>query len=158
MFVSVVMPCLNERETLGSCIQKAKDALDRLNIESEIIVADNGSSDGSQEIARSFGVRVVEELQRGYGNAYRAGISQARGDYIVIGDSDDSYDFGDIGRFYEKLRGGYDLVMGTRLKGKIEKGAMPWLHQYLGNPVLTAILNFFFQPHICLLFLDVVLK
>ncbi|MBN1559445.1 glycosyltransferase family 2 protein [candidate division KSB1 bacterium] len=148
MFVSVVMPCLNEHETLGICIQKAKDALDRLDIEGEIIVADNGSKDGSQEIARSYGVRVVEELQKGYGNAYRAGIAHARGDYIIIGDSDDSYDFSDIGRFYDKLKDGYDLVMGTRLKGRIEKGAMPWLHQYVGNPILTGILNIFFRSGI----------
>ncbi|MBN1465060.1 glycosyltransferase family 2 protein [candidate division KSB1 bacterium] len=148
MFVSVVMPCLNEHETLASCIRKAKEALQRLDIEGEIIVADNGSTDGSQKIARSHGARLVEEPQRGYGNAYRAGIAQARGDYIIIGDSDDSYDFSDIGRFYEKLRDGYDLVMGTRLKGEIEKGAMPWLHHYLGNPVLTGILNIFFRSGI----------
>lgn len=148
MFVSVVMPCLNEHETLGICIKKAASTLEHLNIDGEIIVADNGSTDGSIEIARSLGARVVEESKKGYGNAYRAGIAAANGDFIVIGDSDDSYDFTDIGRFITKLREGYDLVMGTRFRGQIKKGAMPWLHKYVGNPVLTGILNIFFRSGI----------
>ena len=119
-----------------------------LGIDGEVIVADNGSTDGSQEIARSMGARLVEETEKGYGNAYRAGIKAAKGEYIIIGDSDDSYDFTDIGRFVEKLQEGYDLVMGARFKGKIEKGAMPWLHRYVGNPVLTRILNTFFHSGI----------
>ncbi len=148
MFVSVVMPCLNEHETVGRCVAEAFAALKRYGLEGEVVVADNGSTDGSVEIARSLGARVVPEPQRGYGNAYRTGIAAARGEYIVIGDSDDSYDFGEIGRFVEKLREGYDLVMGTRLRGSIRKGAMPWLHRYIGNPLLTAILNRFFHAGI----------
>ncbi len=148
MTVSVVMPCLNEHETLGSCIKKARETLNKLHIDGEIVVADNGSTDGSPQIAASLGARVVYESEKGYGNAYRAGINAAQGEYIIIGDSDDSYDFRDIGRFYEKLKQGHDMVMGTRLKGRIEKGAMPWLHRYVGNPVLTRILNVFFKSGI----------
>lgn len=148
MLVSVVMPCLNERETLGICIKKAQDTLTRLKIEGEVVVADNGSVDGSVEIANAAGAKVIEETRKGYGNAYRAGIAAAQGDYIIIADSDDSYDFTDLGRFVEKLQNGYDLVMGTRFKGVIEKGAMPWLHRYIGNPLLTGILNFFFRSGI----------
>jgi glycosyltransferase involved in cell wall biosynthesis len=142
------MPCLNEHETLGTCIKKARETLDELHIDGEVVVADNGSTDGSQQIAESLGARVVHEPEKGYGNAYRAGIGAAEGEYIIIGDSDDSYDFRDIGRFYEKLKEGHDMVMGTRLKGSIDKGAMPWLHRYIGNPVLTRILNIFFKSGI----------
>ena len=148
MFVSVVMPCLNEHETLGICIKKAQETLTLLKIDGEVVVADNGSTDGSQEIARSLGARLIEEEEKGYGNAYRAGISAAKGDYIIIGDSDDSYDFTDLGRFIEKLQQGFDLVMGARFKGKIEKGAMPWMHRYIGNPILTRILNTFYRSGI----------
>lgn len=148
MLVSVVMPCLNERETLGTCIQKAQRALDQLGVSGEVIVADNGSTDGSVEIAQSLGARVVHESKKGYGNAYRAGIADAKGKYVIIGDSDDSYDFSEIGRFLEKLQEDYDVVMGTRFGGKIETGAMPWLHRYIGNPVLTGILNTFFHSGI----------
>ncbi|NIA30518.1 MAG: glycosyltransferase, partial [Actinobacteria bacterium] len=130
VFVSVVMPCLNESETLGICINKAKNTMEKLGIEGEVVVADNGSTDGSVEIAESLGARVVHEPEKGYGNAYRAGVAAAQGEYIVIGDSDDSYDFNDIGRFIEPLENGADFVMGTRLKGEIERGAMPWLHRY----------------------------
>jgi glycosyltransferase involved in cell wall biosynthesis len=142
--VSVVMPCLNEEETLGTCIEKARTTLDRLGVEGEIIVADNGSTDRSVEIATSLGARVVHQPRRGYGNAYLAGFDAARGKYAVMGDSDDSYDWTDIGRFLEPLRAGYDFVIGSRLKGRIEPGAMPFLHRYLGTPVLTAILNLLF--------------
>ncbi len=148
MFVSVVMPCLNEHETLGICIKKAASTLERLEIDGEIVVADNGSTDGSVEIARSLGARVIEEDKKGYGNAYRAGIAAAKGDYIIIGDSDDSYDFTDIGRFINKLNEGFDVVMGTRFGGQIKKGAMPWLHRYVGNPILTGVLNIFFRSGI----------
>lgn len=148
MVVSIVMPCLNEHETLPTCLRKAQETLHRLDLDGEVIVADNGSVDGSQDIAKAFGVRVVEELARGYGNACRAGIAQAQGDYIIIGDSDNSYDFADIERFYEKLTDGYDLVMGTRMKGTIEKGAMPWLHRYIGNPFLTGMLNLLYRSGI----------
>jgi len=146
--VSVVMPCLNESETLGTCIKKAQTTMQKLGIDGEVIVADNGSTDGSVDIAKSLGARVVIEHNKGYGNAYRAGIAAAKGKYIVIGDSDDSYDFTEIGRFIEPLKNGADFVIGTRMKGKIEKGAMPWLHRYIGNPILTAILNFMFHSNI----------
>lgn len=146
--VSVVMPCLNESETLATCIKKAQSTLAKLGIEGEVVVADNGSTDNSVEIARSLGARVVIENKKGYGNAYRAGIAAARGKYIVIGDSDDSYDFTEIGRFVEPLQNGAEFVIGTRLKGKIEKGAMPWLHRYIGNPILTGILNWMFHSGI----------
>ena len=146
--VSVVMPCLNESETLATCIKKAQSTLEKLGIEGEVVVADNGSTDNSVEIARSLGARVVIENKKGYGNAYRAGIAAARGKYIVIGDSDDSYDFTEIGRFIEPLQDGAEFVIGTRLKGKIEKGAMPWLHRYIGNPILTGILNWMFHSGI----------
>jgi glycosyltransferase involved in cell wall biosynthesis len=143
--VSVVMPCLNEAETLPICIRKARAALERTGIAGEIVVADNGSTDGSIEIAKSLGARVVHVARRGYGAAYLGGLEEARGRYIVIGDSDDSYDFGDLERFVTPLREGYDAVIGTRLRGTILPGAMPPLHRYLGNPVLTGILNLFFH-------------
>lgn len=143
--MSVVMPCLNEQETIGVCIRKAKEAIKALGIEAEIVVADNGSTDRSVEIAHSLGARVVHEAQKGYGSAYRAGIEAACGRYILIGDSDDSYDFTDMGRFIEPLKHGADFVMGTRLKGEISKGAMPWLHRYVGNPLLTGLLNLMYH-------------
>jgi len=146
--VSVVMPCLNERETVGTCIRKARDTLNRLSVEGEIIVADNGSTDGSVEVARSLGARVVHESRRGYGNAYRAGIDAACGQYIVVADSDDSYDFTDLQRFLEPLKNGTDFVIGSRLKGRIERGAMPWLHRYVGNPLLTHLLNTMYRTSI----------
>ncbi len=143
--LTVVMPCLNEQETIGVCIRKAKEAIKALGIEAEIVVADNGSTDNSVEISQSLGARVVHEPQKGYGSAYRTGIEAARGQYIVIGDSDDSYDFRDMGRFIEPLKHGADFVMGTRLKGEISKGAMPWLHRYVGNPLLTGLLNLMYH-------------
>jgi glycosyltransferase involved in cell wall biosynthesis len=145
MELSVVMPCLNEAETLESCICKAQTALRQSNIAGEIIVADNGSSDGSSEIAERMGARVVHVKERGYGNALMVGIAAAQGKYIVMGDADDSYDFGQIGRFLEPLRKGADLVMGNRFRGGIEKAAMPPLHRYLGNPVLSALGRLFFR-------------
>ncbi len=146
--VSVVMPCLNEELTLPICIRKANETIQKLGLDAEVVVADNGSTDRSVEIAESLGARVVHQPLKGYGNAYMAGFNGARGRYIVMGDSDDSYDFTDIGRFIEPLRQGYDFVMGTRLKGKIEPGAMPFLHRWLGNPVLTFILNMLFRTGI----------
>ena len=143
--VSVLMPCLNEAETLGTCINKAKASLKSLGVNGEVIIADNGSTDGSQEIARSLGARVVNVERRGYGNALMRGIATARGKYVIMGDSDDSYDFTNLGPFMEKLRAGYDLVMGNRFMGNIHPGAMPPLHRYLGNPVLTAIGRLFFK-------------
>jgi glycosyltransferase involved in cell wall biosynthesis len=143
--LSVVMPCLNEAETLAACIAKARRALEVLGVAGEIIVADNGSTDGSAEIAAHLGARVVRVAARGYGNALIGGIRAARGRFVVMGDADDSYDFAEIGAFLEKLRDGYDLVMGNRFRGGIKPGAMPALHRYLGNPVLTALGRLFFR-------------
>jgi glycosyltransferase involved in cell wall biosynthesis len=142
---SVVMPCLNEAETLETCIRKAQRALCDQNILGEIIVADNGSADGSQAIAARKGARVIHVQGKGYGNALMGGIAAARGKFIIMGDADDSYDFTAIGPFVEKLREGYDLVMGNRFKGGIKPGAMPFLHRYLGNPVLSGIGRLFFS-------------
>ncbi len=143
--VSVVMPCLNEEETLGTCIQKAQNTLEELGIQGEVVVADNGSTDASVAIAERLGARVVHQPLRGYGAAYLAGIAAAEGQYIVIGDSDDTYDFTDLKRFITPLRDGCDFVIGNRLKGEILPGAMPGLHRYLGNPILTGILNVLFR-------------
>ncbi|HLV87207.1 MAG TPA: glycosyltransferase [Candidatus Sulfotelmatobacter sp.] len=143
--LSVVMPCLNEAETLGTCIRKAKQALEANNISGEIIVADNGSSDGSQEIAESLGARVVRVAAKGYGSALMGGIRAAAGRYIVMGDADDSYDFGHIPRFLDQLRSGSDLVMGNRFRGGIQKNAMPALHRYFGNPMLSRLGRLFFR-------------
>lgn len=137
--LSVVMPCLNEEETLATCIRKAQRAIADANIAGEVIVADNGSTDGSIEIAEQLGARVVRVTAKGYGNALMGGIAASRGKFIVMGDADDSYDFGHIPRFVEQLRRGSDLVMGNRFRGGIQKGAMPALHRYLGNPVLTKV-------------------
>lgn len=143
--LSVVMPCLNEAATVGICVKKALDALERNGIRGEVIVADNGSTDGSQQIARDFGARVVAVERRGYGSALQSGIAAARGRFILMGDADDTYDFSQLGEFVARLREGYDLVMGNRFRGKILPGAMPPLHRYLGNPVLTGIGRLFFH-------------
>jgi glycosyltransferase involved in cell wall biosynthesis len=137
--VTVLMPCLNEAETIGICVKKALACLAEHEIDGEVLVADNGSTDGSQDIARDLGARVVAVPERGYGSALRGGIEAACGRYVIMGDADDSYDFTALAPFVEKLREGYDLVMGNRFKGGIKPGAMPPLHRYLGNPVLTAI-------------------
>jgi glycosyltransferase involved in cell wall biosynthesis len=146
--VSVVMPCLNEARTVGRCVHKAVAELDRLGVRGEVVVADNGSSDRSPEIARAHGARVVHVERRGYGSALQKGIEAARGRYVIIGDADESYDFGNLRPFVEQLRRGDDLVMGNRFRGGIRPGAMPWLHRYVGNPVLTGILNLFFHSPI----------
>jgi glycosyltransferase involved in cell wall biosynthesis len=142
--LTIVMPCLNEAETLAICIQKAQQYLDYQGIAGEVVIADNGSTDGSREIAANLGVRVVPVATRGYGSALRGGIAAAYGQYIIMGDADDSYDFTNLNAFVEKLRNGYDLVMGNRFKGGIKPGAMPFLHKYLGNPVLTWLGKIFF--------------
>jgi glycosyltransferase involved in cell wall biosynthesis len=143
--LSIVMPCLNEAETLATCIKKAQTALADLNVNGEIIIADNGSTDGSPEIAAALDARVIHVAEKGYGSALLAGIKAARGKYIIMGDADDSYDFTNLGPFVEKLRAGYDLVMGNRFKGGIAPNAMPPLHRYLGNPVLTGLGRLFFR-------------
>ena len=135
--LSIIMPCLNEAETLRICISKAQAYLKENNVAGEIIIADNGSTDGSQEIALGLDARVINVKTRGYGAALSGGIAAARGKFAIMGDADDSYDFSALNPFLEKLRGGYDLVMGNRFKGGIRPGAMPPLHKYLGNPVLT---------------------
>lgn len=142
--VSIVMPCLNEAETLATCIRKAQAAIAEHGLRAEVIVADNGSDDGSQEIATALGARVVDVPAKGYGNALQGGIEAARGRFVIMGDADDSYDFGAIYPFVEKLREGYDLVMGDRLGGEILPGAMPWLHRRVGNPILTFVGRVFF--------------
>jgi hypothetical protein len=142
------MPCLNEAQTLARCIEKALGSLADLGVEGEVVVADNGSTDGSIEIARRLGARVVHVERRGYGNALIVGCRAARGRHILIGDADDSYDFGRIGGFVEQLRRGHDLVMGTRLRGEILPGAMPWKNRYIGNPFLTWILRMLFGARV----------
>ena len=142
--LSVVMPCLNESLTLGICIKKALKAMESLGVRGEVIVADNGSTDGSQEIATRLGARVVPIATRGYGSALRGGIAAAQGQYVIMGDSDDSYDFTQLGPFLAKLREGNDLVMGNRFHGGIAPGAMPFLHRYLGNPGLSWLGRLFF--------------
>ena len=143
--LSVVMPCLNEAATLETCIVKALRTLREHNIRGEVVVADNGSTDGCPEIAARSGARVVHVEQKGYGSCLLGGISAARGKYIIMGDADDSYDFTQLMPFLQKLRDGHDLVMGNRFEGGIEPGAMPPLHRYLGNPVLTGIGRLFFR-------------
>jgi glycosyltransferase involved in cell wall biosynthesis len=143
--LSVVMPCLNERETVGTCVRKAIAALRQAGVSGEVIVADNGSTDGSVEIAQAQGARVVNIAENGYGNALKGGILTACGNYILMADSDDSYDLSHIPRFVEQLRSGSDLVMGNRFSGGIARQAMPFLHRYLGNPVLTGIGRLFFR-------------
>jgi len=139
--VSVVIPCLNEAETIATCVRKAKRAMERDGLRGEVIVVDNGSSDHSDLIAAEEGARVINETRRGYGNAYLAGFAAARGRWIVMADGDNTYDFDLVGQFVKPLEAGADLVMGSRLKGTIHKGAMPALHRYVGNPILTGILN-----------------
>ena len=143
--VSIVMPCLNEAETLAVCIQKAQSAIEKDGLSAEIIVADNGSTDGSQAIAKELGARLVPVARKGYGSALIGGIEAAHGELVIMGDADDSYDFAAIAPLITKLREGYDLVVGNRFRGGIERDAMPWLHRWIGNPVLTLISRVFFH-------------
>ncbi|MBB5958844.1 glycosyltransferase involved in cell wall biosynthesis [Saccharothrix tamanrassetensis] len=143
--LSIVLPCLNEAETLETCVRKAKRSLEELGVVGEVIVADNGSTDGSQDIARANGARVVDVPRRGYGAALMAGIEAAEGEYVLMADADDSYALEDIGAFVTSLREGNDLVMGNRFQGGIAPGAMPFLHRYLGNPVLSRLGKLFFR-------------
>jgi len=145
---SIVIPCLNEEKTLAIVIKKALVSFEQLKIKGEIVVSDNGSTDDSVKIAEELGARVIHCPEKGYGNALKCGFSGAYGKYLIHGDADDSYDFSKIDGFIQYLRKGYDMVIGTRIKGRIEKGAMPFLHRYLGTPVLTFILNLFFGTRI----------
>jgi glycosyltransferase involved in cell wall biosynthesis len=142
--VSVIMPCLNEAATVGVCVRKARAAMERAGLDGEVVVADNGSDDGSPALARAAGARVVTAPVRGYGAAYLAGLEAARGSYLVLGDADDTYDFGAVPEFVRALQAGNDVVLGSRFRGRILPGAMPWLHRYVGNPVLSGILSLFF--------------
>jgi glycosyltransferase involved in cell wall biosynthesis len=149
--VSVVMPCLNEADTLAVCIEKAVRAMRENNIAGEIIIADNGSTDGSQEIALNLDARVIDVEAKGYGSALMGGISAARGKYVIMGDSDDSYDFLEVPRFVEKLREGYDIVQGCRLPsggGRVMPGAMPFLHRWWGNPMFSMMARWWFKAPI----------
>ncbi|WP_368732358.1 glycosyltransferase family 2 protein [Winogradskyella ouciana] len=143
--LSIVMPCLNEAETLAICIKKAQSFFKANEINGEIVIADNGSTDSSIAIAENLNAKVVHAAQKGYGSALKTGIEAASGTYIIMGDADDSYDFSNLMPYLNKLRDGFDLVMGNRFKGGIEKDAMPFLHKYLGNPVLSFIGKLFFK-------------
>jgi glycosyltransferase involved in cell wall biosynthesis len=146
--LTVVMPCLNEAETVATCVRKAVGFLSESGVSGEVIVADNGSTDGSQQLATEAGARVVPVSEKGYGNALMGGIVAARGRFVIMGDADDSYDFTNLMPFVQRLRDGADLVMGNRFKGGIEPGAMPGLHRYIGNPVLSSIGRLFFRSKI----------
>ena len=148
MELTVVMPCLNEAETVATCVRKAIGFLAESGISGEVLVADNGSTDGSQRLAEEAGARVVPISDKGYGNALMGGIVAARGKYVIMGDADDSYDFTNLMPFVDELRKGADLVMGNRFRGGIEPGAMPPLHKYLGNPVLSFVGRLFFRSKI----------
>ncbi len=143
--VSVVFPCLDEELTIGVCVRKAFGALAENGLQGEVVVCDNGSTDHSVAIAESLGARVVNQPLRGYGNAYLKGIAAARGRYVLIADSDDTYDLHELPRFLAPLRQGYDLVMGNRFSGQILPGARVWSHRYIGNPILSGILNLLFR-------------
>src|SRR5512145_2626688 len=143
--LTILMPCLDEAETVARCVRKARGFLERAAVSGEVLVADNGSGDGSQALAEAAGARVISVSERGYGAALRAGIEAARGRYVIMGDADDSYDFSRLEAFVEKLRQGYPLVMGNRFEGGIRPGAMPPLHRYLGNPVLSFVGRLFFR-------------
>lgn len=146
--ISIVMPCLNEEKTIAICIQKAQKFLSAHSLLGEIIIGDNGSNDNSVNVAKANGAKVIFIKEKGYGNALLGAIKAAQGKYIIMGDSDDSYDFENLSPFIEKLDNGYDLVIGNRFKGGIESNAMPYLHRYLGNPILTFIGNLFFNVNI----------
>jgi glycosyltransferase involved in cell wall biosynthesis len=148
MELTIVMPCLNEAETVGTCVRKAREYLEREGIEGEVLIADNGSTDGSQDLALQAGARVVTVPAKGYGNALAGGIRAARSPYVAMGDCDDSYDFATLTPFLEDLRDGADLVMGNRFRGGIEPGAMPPMHRYLGNPVLSFVGRLFFRTDV----------
>lgn len=146
--VSVVMPCLNEKRTIEKCVDKVFNVFNKMRISGEIIVVDNGSVDGSAVLAKSLGAKAVIESRRGYGNALKRGIKEARGKYIIIGDADNTYDFLEIEKFIRLLQEGADLVVGSRLKGKIYPKAMPWFHRWVGTLFLTWLINVFFKANV----------
>ena len=146
--LTILMPCLNEAATVGGCIAKARGFLERTGIEGEVLIADNGSNDGSRQLAERAGARVVDAPTRGYGAALAAGIAAARGRYVIMGDADDSYDFSQLDGFVARLREGHPLVMGNRFRGGIRAGAMPLLHRYLGNPVLSFVGRLLFHTRV----------
>ena len=146
--LTILMPCLNEAETVSTCVRKARGFLERTGVVGEVLVADNGSTDGSRELARNAGARVVHIGAKGYGNALRGGIEAARGRFVIMADADDSYDFSQLDGLLESLRAGHTLVIGHRFRGGIRPGAMPWLHRYLGNPVLSFLGRLFFSCRI----------
>lgn len=146
--ISIVLPCLNEEEAIGGCVDTISDVIARKHLSAEILVVDNASTDRSAEIARAHGARVVFQPVRGYGNAYLKGFAEAHGKYIVMADADNTYDLSEVDDFVEPLRNGYDLVMGNRFAGRMAKGAMTWSHRYIGNPILSGILRTFFHTKI----------
>lgn len=146
--LSVVLPCLNEEDALGICLGKIKEVFAREDISGEVIVSDNGSTDRSRRIAEEMGSVVVSEEKRGYGSAYLKGLKEAKGRYIIIGDADNTYDFREIPKFLKRLREGCDLVMGSRFKGNIRKGAMSWPRRYIGNPILSSMCRIFFHTRL----------
>lgn len=143
--ISIVLPCLNEEDAIGGCIDTIKAIISKQKLNAEILVVDNASTDRSAEIAREHGARVVSQPARGYGNAYLKGFAEARGRFIVMADADNTYDFNEIADFVAPLRQGYDLVMGNRFTGRMAPGAMTWSHRYIGNPILSGLLNLFFH-------------
>ncbi|HMB45207.1 MAG TPA: glycosyltransferase family 2 protein, partial [Candidatus Methanoperedens sp.] len=146
--VSIIIPCMNEEKTIGVCIKKALSTLEREGYEGEIIISDN-STDTSRDIAMKLGVKVVIPYNKGYGNAFLEGFRHAKGKYVLLADADDTYDLTEIRKFLEPLMADKaDFVMGTRLRGHIEKGSMPWLHRYIGNPIITSTLNDLFKTHL----------
>ena len=146
--ISVVLPCLNEEVTIGECIKNIKNVFKKENINGEIIISDNGSTDNSVKIAKSMNIKVVYQPLKGYGAAYLKGIHEARGKFIVMGDSDATYDFLEIPVLLEPLKEGYDFVIGNRFKGMIKKDAMPWTHRHIGNPFLSGLVNLFFKTNL----------
>lgn len=147
-YVSIVMPCLNEEQTVAICVRKARGWLEKAGLDGEVIVVDNGSTDRSVELAEEAGARVVHERRRGYGQTYLRGFTEARGEFIVMGDSDDTYDFSDLSAMIEPLKHGADMVVGNRFAGGISQGAMPWAHRYIGSPIINFVIRLFFGTRI----------
>jgi glycosyltransferase involved in cell wall biosynthesis len=148
MVISVIMPCLNEAQTIRTCVKRAKLGMRAAGVNGEIIVVDNGSTDGSADIARKAGARILKESSRGYGNALRAGLSASQKKFLIFGDCDGTYDFRQIPAFVRQFKAGYDCVIGSRIKGKILPGAMPWTHRYIGVPLLSQLLRTLFSTGI----------